>query len=377
MINNLYNLYTQDGRYGDAFVGPMRFCITETRRIFIDLKRNHNSGLFIQSQRIASIALLTIGVLVAFFPALSGMIVKAFQPKPATVPAVELSKLLGIQPFTKPTEQSSLHSPENKKKDPTEVFNQDMLACIGEFLHPQELINSMTVSKKFCNFMRLPRLWSHFLNSENLRLNGATPWKITCDASPENKEYLEHPYEQLSTYIRMFRYHLQNPTPDCFEYWARTMIGGPLAFANLPKVRLNKLAESLTVTDLKQSLAQISQPLEIKSYSAFNLLNETTDAVMQRQHSIVMGVDTSESLFLAFLVKRIITQKDNNGEEESLILFKDGVQVANGPWKAKQLRLTQLNDLNYLLDLLNGETPNSSLVDGKFRLKGISLVQQT
>lgn len=155
------------------------------------------------------------------------------------------------------------------------------------------------------------------------------------------------------------------------------MIGGPRAFANLPKVRLNKLAEDLTVTDLKQSLAQISQPLEIKRYSAFNLLNKTTDAVMQRQHSIVMGVDTSKILFVAFLVKRIITEKDSNDEEESLILFKNGVQVANGPWKAKQLRLPEVKNLNYLLNLFNGKTPDSSEVDGKLRLKGISLVQQT
>lgn len=395
MIRFVKNLYMQDARYGDAFIAPMRSYITQAGKIFTDLRRQPNSSLFVQSKQIAAIALSMIKALVMSFPAACGMIIKAFQCQPVvsppaarnqTTPLSNVSKLLQIDPpSTNGVRPLNFHCPERQRASEEKNISSlhlikdinlhhqglpvDMLGYIGEFLHPEERMKAMLVSKGFRDFMRLPMLWSHFLGVTDLRIHGATRFVIKHEKDrntylPEDKEYLEHPYEQISTYFRMFPPR-QARDIDCFEYWSRTMKGGPLGFANIPKVCLNKQVEELTVDDLNQSLSEISEALEVGSYWGFNLLDKTADLAMQQKHSIIMGIDVNQAPFLAFWVKRA-------NEDQSLILFKRKDQIANGSWKANQLHLNELNDQNYLLALLNKELPNRNL--DQYRVEGVSLV---
>ncbi len=383
MTAYISNLYKYDTRYGDGLVSPMRSCATSLSLSFSTLKTGDHPDLLSLAKRIGNVVKHFFATVLSSIPAAVGLLIKACQKEPQQLRAgvanpIRHRSLLDILDRRQPAQQDI---PSNiiarERADLLKTLDPNLLTHIATWLTPREQVTAMPTSKYVKSAMRASPLWSHFLNHEDFRIHGATRWSIKpidpkapqLKYTPDNKDYLEKPFEQLLTYHVMFA---NNPCPeiDLFQYFARIMKGGPLAFAKIPKLRLEIPCENLSPELLDSPLSAFSKALESPfTYPGFDVpahLNQgPQEPSLGGEHSFLIGFDVNNVPF--FSLRVVHAETEGEGIQSMIIFAKnaDGFfQIANGPWEANTLRLSNDTTLNFLLRLLNNETLSLNMPQG-------------
>ena len=202
----------------------------------------------------------------------------------------------------------------------------DMCVYIASFLGPRDQLKGMEVSKEFHAIMHSKILWSRYLAHPEYRIWGATRWDLTYTSgrylfASESETFENEPYQQLRMYHELREKGEIGPANEFFDYLARLMPGGPIAFNSIPSMHLEN------ALDLQPGA--MSMP-------------------------IVRGTDNLNRYFFAMrLVNRGIVDA-----EPIVLLFtrpttmNGWMQEANLYWGKDELKVTNKDVLNYLLALI-------------------------
>jgi len=227
----------------------------------------------------------------------------------------------------------------------------DLFNYLGsEFLETRDLIGLSATSRGTYQRMRSPIIWQPILHEyriwgatkyvlQHIRRNNQAPGYALV---PVNALPKIHPMDQLRAYHRILMENEGSQKNQVFDYLARLMVGGPLAFYEIPKLSPAD-ATSLQVEDMPAS--------------------------------IIRGVDAKNKVFFAMLVRDrtsliptpevlvFVNQGENGRINDSWL------QVANGVWGPNEVKIQEQNDLNYILALFRREdlTTRNDITSAKLK----------
>lgn len=261
------------------------------------------------------------------------------QPTP-TVPSQKqnISFLETIDPLSNDITSQELASIPSTDVSPSsdsrclfriDLIGKDICIYIASFLGPRDQLKSMEVSKDFCTIMRSKILWSEYLSHPEYRIWGATRWNFKKISGsylfePEGKINQEDPFQQLRIYHGLCKKNEAGPTNDFFDYLARLMPGGPIAFNAIPQ--------------LNPPNATRLQPGDMSA-------------------PIIRGRDQQDCCFFAM---RLIDCADSKATPVVLIFTRSmpgnsWIQEPNIFWKQDELKLSHRDVLGYILALIGRE----------------------
>ena len=212
----------------------------------------------------------------------------------------------------------------------TSVISLEMCVHIASYLRCRDRVKSMEVSNDFYNVMRSKYLWSEYLAHPDYRIWGATRWSLVHRSqgyqfTSADQIYEEDPFYQLRTYHELYKSQEAGPENEFFDYLARLMPGGPLAFKAIPQLNLPN------AMDLK--------PEEMSA-------------------SLMRGKDQQG---LTFFAMRLVDREESEAKPIVLLFTRSGshgpwVQQANAWWKENTLKVSYQDTLNYILTIIKCES---------------------
>lgn len=208
-----------------------------------------------------------------------------------------------------------------------DAIGVDMCLHIASFLTIRERVTMMGVSKEWCEIARANLFWRPFLGHEAYRIWGAEADSSALVRHEHGYAYQENDPADWSAFHQFRVYHdlqkrgLAGTNEGFFDYLARLMPGGPLAFDSIPYVQVENTSEVTAESMVK---------------------------------SVIRGSDRDGNIFIALRLA------DQALEEQTpvvlLFINKNGkwIQQANAYWQEGILDVRHQTDENYVLALLGG-----------------------
>ncbi|MGZ3632910.1 MAG: hypothetical protein ACXWM7_01095 [Parachlamydiaceae bacterium] len=226
-----YNLYQEDpkdqARYGDKLLHGMR-CMPLIYDFVINEPRDsNNSVIYDLALRVTAAALLVLMAIPAIVLGIVGMTIKALQKAPKVIPAQQperatqqISDLFAdlsclFPPRTDLTTVEKNTTCDSNFSLELDTLPQEIWRQIFEYIHPSEYGLMIATSKAFTVFMQSLSIWQFMAEEKRFNAEG-------------------NYYEQCNAYKRLYASHDAGPANPFFDYLARRINGGPLAFSLLP-----------------------------------------------------------------------------------------------------------------------------------------------
>lgn len=361
MFNVVSNLYQVDSRRGDKLLEPQRWCRKQWGYLFTPLTASENKWAQV-AKRIVQVAFLILPTAVAYVLGVCGIVIKACVP--ATLDPSSSVQVPLIPDLQNEEANSSNHGVARRQGEVLEepidanieevrtvarvnpsskIFelSKDVVIYALAFLETQDHLNCIRVCKTFKGWAESPILWESHLSHPDRRIWGATQWNFTYRggaycyqqevSSCFNGMVLQDPLEQLKTYHLLKKRGEAGSSNTFFDYLARLIIGGPIAFNAFPR------------------LSGVQDATQLQA-------NQMTEAV-------VIGKDGSDRLFLALRLKDtsnlearpfalVFVVKKLSQENSNDLCWE---QVANPHWAKGQLNMAEQTHLNYILHLIRKE----------------------
>jgi len=387
IVNSISSLYSADNRTGDGLLKPQRWCHHQWSQVCEPFNTDRNQFIDIV-ERVIKAVLLILPTLASYAVGLVGVVIKGCSAAPQAEPEqIDVESELGLEELAHNTEpeqidvesqhdqQESAHNTEpeqidvesqqdqqeaahNTEPEQIDVESQqdpekntqgafksvchDVIIHMATYLTDKDKLNLRIASSYFKEEMGSPVLWKDRLLDNGIW--GAASISFQYDKKKSGYHYKiekmswNNPVEQLCAYVKLSR---KEGLGVDLKYIARLMPGGPVAFDQLPNLKIDDVSK-LEPKDMPSSLVRGTDNQGVNFFAL-----RVVDTSIADQTPVVL----------------LFVQNRNHKWK----------QVKNPYWTQDQIRLYCNKDLNYILDIVKKEKPSDDNNFVGFR-KDIKLV---
>jgi hypothetical protein len=317
----IYNLYQEDpkgqARYGDRLLQGMR-CMPLMYDFMMNEPRNpNNSVIYDLALRVAAAALLVVMAIPAIMVGIVGMAIKALQKAPTITPAQQperakqqISDLFANLscPLPSRTDLATIEKNITCHRNFLCQFDslpEEIWTKVFEYIHPSEYGPMMATAKAFTAFMQNLSIWRCMAQEKDFNLEG-------------------NYYEQCNAYKRLYASDDAGPANPFFDYLARRINGGPLAFSQLPITN----ERIILASDMTAPIARVERE---------------TGAEFSMRLAICIKEEDENPAILSFFAHTTTSPKQYM--QTSFCIY----------WIMDPLIISNINHLNYVLAIINDD----------------------